>query len=124
MFSHLMHLYANFQMGHLGNLECSLQHSQMSSHQPLNMPLQNHHLKNPKWTFCLFQNNSQICPNSALKKTLNNPILHTQTCPICDLKHLAPKPKKLPQKTPHILPLICQIQDAKKTYVRWHIKEK
>jgi hypothetical protein len=104
--------------------ECSYKHSQVSSHQPLNLPLQNHHLNNPKWTFFLVQNNSQICPNSALKKNPKQPLLHTQTCTICDLKHLAPKPKKLASKHPHILPLNFQIQDAKKSYARWHIKEK
>jgi len=108
----------------LAILNVAYKHSQVSSHQPLNLSFQNHHLKNPKWTFFLLQNNSQICPNSALKKNPKKPILHTQTCPICDLKHLAPKPKKLASKHHPHFALNLPNSRCQENYARWHIKEK
>jgi hypothetical protein len=76
-----MHLYVNFQMGHLDTLKFSPKNSEVTSNQLTNLPPQTHHLKNPKWTLYLLQNSPQLCPNSALKKYLQHPIIHTQNLP-------------------------------------------
>ncbi len=75
MFCHLMHLYANFQMGHLETFEFSPQvHSQANSQLAVpKFPFQIHDLKNPQWKLSLLQNNPQICHDSTLKNYLKHP---------------------------------------------------
>jgi len=105
MFCHLMHLYANFQMGHLGTFEFNLQTfpSELPT-SPQIWPLEPTTLKTSQCTLPLFQNSPHICSNSAFKKNPKQPILHIRIFPICALKNLASKPKKLAPNHPKFCP--------------------
>ncbi len=104
MFCHLMHLYANFQMGHLGTLEFNLQtFPNEIPTSPQICPLKPATLKTSQCT--LHSLCSKIaphtCSNSAFKKNPKQPIMHIKFALFVLLNILLQNQKIKPQTTPN-----------------------